>query len=684
MNQPEVQPIGLSGARDRLRDAKNARAKYEPEMYMNLSFFQGDQWCAWNGQSLYTPRVTSRYVITDNRIRPAVRREVAKLSKSRPGWATLPRQLDDQAVEDALTAGRLLEWAWDKLGLAPKRREALLWSRICGAGFIKTVWDPDREAGVQAVVDPDGKPMNHPSEDRPLYAGEMPSVEALPGVTTRQVGGGDVTHIVRSPFSIYPDPLATSLDDARWLIDEQVRSPEYVFDRYGKKVAPDAAPQVGIVESRYHQHALTSAESGKKLGVKVYELWEKPSKSNPEGRRVCWTENELLYEGPNEYKRIPYTMFSGVVVPGRFWPDAMVSDMRPLQVRLNKLESQIAENVSRFGNPALLLDALSDVKVFGVPGEQIRHNATLPSQLPQYLAPPPMQPYVFNLLDQVQNSMKEISGQFEVSQGSVPSGVTAAGAISMLTEQADTLLGPDVEDGELAIADVGQQTLDLMARFYTTDRVVVITGEDGIVDQDVFRSHAEFKVPIVQVVAQSTFPRSLAARQAAIRDTLNLFLQYGVPIDQAALPQVLRNMQVGGLDQLVASSSADVQQVTRENAEFLRGGPLAVRQTDNDAIHIKSHADFTKSQRFANLDPQVQAAYMDHILQHEMQQKMKQMAQIPAYGVVPPPPPVDPNAMPPAPGAAGPDQPPQAQQLPPSTLPTQPSGNPAGQGPPVG
>lgn len=675
--QSTPQTIGLHGARERFKDAKNARAKYEPDMYLNLAFTQGQQWLAWNGQALYAPRVTARYTITDNRIRPTVRREVARLSKARPGWAALPRQLDDQAVEDALTSQRLLEWAWDKLGLAAKRREALSWSRICGAGFIKTVWDPEAEPGVTAVVDQAGAPIMHPSEDRPLLAGEMPELEALDGTQTKQIGGGDVAHVVRSPFSIYPDPLATSLEDCRWIIDESVRSPEYVLERFGKRVDADAPPQVGIVESRFHGSAV-DALGGKKIGVRVFEMWEKPTKTNPEGRRMAWTESTLLYEGPNEYGRIPYTMFRGVVVPGRFWPDAMVTDLRPLQVRLNKLESQIAENISRFGNPALLLDQLQNIKVFGVPGEQIKHSASTPAQLPQYLTPPNMPPQTFNLLEQVQASMQEISGQFDVSQGTVPSGVTSASAISLLTEQADTMLGPDVEDIELAIADVGQQTLDLMSKFYTTDRVVVITGDDGIVDQDSFRSRVGFNVPVVQVVPQSTAPRSLAGRQAGTRDILNLLLQYGVPIDAAALPQVLRNMQVGGLDQLVASQTADVQQVHRENAEFLRGAEIVVRQTDTDAIHIRAHADFTKTQRFEQLPEERQAEYMQHILDHEVQQLMKQQGGVPAYGVVPPPAPVDPNAMAPqGPGSAGPDQPPAAPQLPASTVPTQPSGNPA-------
>jgi hypothetical protein len=650
--EPTYMKLGKGGAARRLKQAERSRRLYEPDWFMNLAFFQGDQWVAWDGRGLYKPRVKMRTIITDNRVQPIVRTEVAKLTKARPAWGATPRQLDDAAVTDALAAVRLLEWDYDHFNIAALRRQVVTWSRLCGAGFVKTVWDSNIGTGVDVLVGSDGAAIKHPQTGKPLRPGEMPELTGIDGVRSKKIGGGDVEHSVRSPFDMYPDPLATSLEDARWIIEESVRSTEYVEERYGVRVAPDTPSQVGVVESRFHSHGVDMA-AGEKVGVRVYELWERSSKSCPQGRRVVWCDGAegCLYEGPNEYAAgLPYVLFGGIPVPGRFWPDAVVTHLRPIQARLNKLESQIAENASRFGNPAMLLDRLSGIEYSGVPGEQIRHNAVSPAQLPQYLSPPAMPNYVFTLVQQMEQSLKEISGQYEVSNGTVPAGVTAASAISLLQEQDATRLGPDVEAMEIALAKVGQQTIELQARYYTDERIVVIAGEDGITDVGTFRANESYQVPTINVIANSTFPRSLAAKQAAIRDVLNMLFQYGVPVDASALARTLRDMQVGGLERLVQSYSADVQQVSRENAEFLRSQDLVVREMDNHAAHVAGHKDFAKSARFLTLPDARQAVYVQHIRDHEMA-----MAALAA----------------PMPGAD-----PNAPVLPPGTVPTAPSGNP--------
>ncbi|HEU4975280.1 MAG TPA: hypothetical protein VFT50_09340 [Baekduia sp.] len=650
------QPIGLAEARKRYDQAKNARRVYEADWFLNVAFYQGEQWVAYNGDGLYRPKVRSRVTITDNRIQPTVRTEVARLTKQRPGYSATPRGLDDQAVNDAQSSTRLLDWAYDHLSFAYHRREAVEWSRLASAGFVKTTWDANAMAGVDVLVDAAGKPVPHPNHGGPIRAGEVPEIEQIEGVSTKRIGGGDVRYDTRSAFDIFPDPLATSMHDLRWLIDESVKSPEYVFETYGARVEPDAPPQVGIVESRFTSRGVDAAR-GEKVGVRIFELWEKPSKLNPQGRHLVWTAERVLVEEPNPYGRIPYTMFPGVPVPGRFWPDSVVTHLRPIQARLNKLLSQVAENAARFGNPSIMLDKLSGIKYSGVPGEQLWHNAQTQVQLPQFLQPPTMPSYVFNLMDYAQNALREISGQYEVSQGSVPSGVTAASAISLLQEQDATRLGPDVEAMELAIADVGQQSLELMARYYTTERIVVIVGDDQVVDVDTFRADATFSIPTVSVVPFSTFPRSLAAKQAAIRDILNMFFQYGVPVDASALAAVLKDMQVGGLEKLVSGYTADVTQVAREHVDLVRGRDLLVNEFDNHAVHLQGHKDFAKSPRFRTLPDDQQAALIDHIRLHE------QLAAAQAPQVV------NPGGPPPPPGGT-------PSQVAPGTVPTYPSGNP--------
>lgn len=643
-----------------LKEARAARQRYEADWFLNLAFFQGHQWIAWDGKRLFRPNLgNNRVTLTDNRIQPVVRTEVAKLTKSRPAWVATPRVGSERAANDARTSERLLRWSYDKMKVGTYRREVLLWSRICGDGFYKVTWDPELgDQGQDVLMRPGDSGELEPiiQSGEVVRADDFPEIAEIPGVVRQRMGEGDVRIDVRSPFDIYPDPLATSLDDCRYLVDECVRSPEYVKERYGKEVTPDAPAQTGIVESRYSLLNATDGSTGSaNIGVRVYELWVKPCGEYPQGRHVVWCDGQVLYEGDNPYGCIPYVKQPGIVVPGRFWSDSVVTQLRPIQARLNKLISQIAENVGKFGNPSLLIDALANVQYSGVPGEVIKFQGTTPNPVPQFLQPPNMPGYVFDLLGQVEQSIREISGQFEVSQGTVPSGVTAASAISLLQEQDATRLGPDVEAMEIALSDVGQRVLKLMAENYTTDRLIVVAGEDGVADVESFRADVTFEVPDVQVQAGSTFPRSVAAKQAAMRDYLNMFLQYGIPIAAHDLAEVMRDLEIGGLEHLVQTFAVDRAAASRENADLYANKELVVRpQVDNHDIHIPTHKAEAKSARFLAQPVEVQQRLLDHIAEHEA---MAAPAAAGAMGMNP----------------IAPDAPP-----PPGTVPTYPSGNPMG------
>jgi hypothetical protein len=138
------------------------------------------------------------------------------------------------------------------------------------------------------------------------------------------------------------------LDECEWIIEEAVRSKEYVRSRYDYEAEEDSEADAGIIESR------TGLQGDGYKGVKVWEYWSRPSSKYPNGKRCVWVKDKLLEEDNQPFDAMPYVMFSGIDVPGQFWPDAVVKYLRGPQTELNKTKSQIAENRNRFGNPSLL------------------------------------------------------------------------------------------------------------------------------------------------------------------------------------------------------------------------------------------------------------------------------------------------------------------------------------------
>lgn len=651
-------------------DAQMARAPYEGDWYLNVAYFEGEQWLCWDGARLSQPKLRKgRILVTDNRIQPAVRTEIAKMTKQRPAWDCTPDGPSEKAVEGARHATRVMDakWAPDELALGHKLKRALLWSRVCGAGFWKITWDSTLGAGRDVLVGPDGK-VARGDDEAPL---DPRLLDALPeghplldALSKKTVNRGDVRVEVRSPFEFFPDPLAESLEDMERCFEEVVLSPARVKFQYDVDLKPDADYVSGMIEARLSKG---KGKGTRKRGVRVREMWEKATPERPRGRHVVWACNRILVDEANPYfdseerPILPYGMFPGIDVPGRFWPTSVVEQLRPVQTELNKTKSQIAENRNRFGNPTMLKSRQANIRMYGIPGEIVEFDDTTQNAIPQYLQPPEMPGYVQNEIEMMQQAIQEISGQHEVSSGTVPAGVTAAAAINLLQQQDDTRLGPEVTDMEAGISLAGQQVMWLISRFYTEERIVRITGEDESIEFLNFTG--EQLGTRVRVTEGSMKPKSAAAKQAALQDVLNLMIQYGMQIDQRALRTFFKEWEVGGLEALLGDLDRDEAQVNREHRRMYTGEPVEVDAlVENLEAHASAHREEMKTARYEDAvraNPAIADIFRAH-LQATIDAAAQQQNTLAA------PPGVDPSMIGGGPAIGG--APPADQGLPPELL----------------
>lgn len=577
----------------------------------------GDQWVFYNRGRLDRPRLDPwRITLVDNRILGVVRTELAKMTKQKPTFQVIPTTADDADIQASLTGEKILDYLWRHLSLRTKLTEALLWSRVCSAGFWKVWWDSGKGQKVAIVVDGNGMPILHNQTGGPITAQSMGTIPD--GMGTKTVATGDVCVEVLTPFDVYPDPIARELEDCEWIIQETVKSSEYVYEHFGVRISPDTDVASGPSESRMFPSFQMGGTSGYR-GVKLREYWCKPNSQHPQGRRAVWAKSKMLFEGPNPYGDLPYIMFKGVPIPGRFWPTSLTEQLRGPQTELNKVKSQITENANRIGNPALLASRQAQVNYSGVPGERIDYDDTVPNAIPSYLQPPQMPQYVLQQQDRITDSIEQISGQHEVSNAQVPAGVTAASAINLLLEADDTRLGPAIYDMEEAIGITGQKLLKMVAKYWTDQRTIMIAGEDHAWDVLNFRGDALKENTRVEVQAGSAFPRSKAAKQAAIQQMLNLVIQNGMQVSPSDMRKVLRDMESGGLERFFDDLSVDEAQVNRENQRLAQGEMFDVNSFDNQQTHIEIHTDFQKGATYFLLPEQTQIQIEAHVAQHRMQ-----------------------------------------------------------------
>ena len=617
-----------------LKKSKSARSKFEAAWFLNLAYYQGEQWIAWDGARLYKPQLRKdRMAIVDNRIQPAIRTEVAKMTKQRPTFSAVPKTGDQEDLEAARLAEQLLEYQWKHLQMQDKVVRALLWSRVCAAGFLKVTWDSTVGEGFDALVGPDGKPVPGPN-GAPLTGVDPNLISQQLGVPiqSKNIRQGDISVEVRSPFQIFIDPIAERFDEAEWVIEQSVQSKEYIKRRWNVDAEADTNANPGLIESRLAGNVTTSSNY---KGVRINELWQKPNSEFPNGRRVVWIKDKVIFEDTKPYDPCPYVMFKGIEVPGRVWPTCIAEQLRGPQTELNKVKSQIAENRNRVGNPTVLASkqSISDPASFeaamSAPGGIFYYDDNNgPNAAPAYLRAPELPGYVLQEIDRIEQSFQEISGQHEVTSGAVPSGVTAASAINLLQESDDTRLGPAITDMEEQLARVGHKILTLTAKFYTDSRTIRIAGENATWQIFDFRGSMLRDNTNVQVQAGSAFPQSKAAKQAALQELLTFFVQSGQPLQGKNLAQFLKDWDVGGLDSLVSQLNEDEEQVNRENQQLARGVPLPINSFDNDQAHVAGHQDFMKSATYDQISPIVKQSFEAHVQMHQQRIEQQQQQQI--------------------------------------------------------
>ncbi len=441
-------------------------------------------------------------------------------------------------------------------------------------------------------------------------------------IRVEEVAQGDIAVEVMSVFEMFPDPLATSMEDIEWMVEEKVRSVEYVRRRYPNtfdgepfEPTPDSDIPSGIAEGWVGGGAIFGDATANYRGVKVKEYWCNPSSEHPNGWWAVWA-NDTLLVSEEPFDPMPYVKFDSVRIPGRFWSHAVTTDLRGPQQDLNTIRTQIKENARRMGNPALMKSRQANVRYEGAPGEIIEYDSTVQDPAPSYLEPPSIPPYVENEIERIEKSIEEISGMHEVSRATVPPGVTAASAINLLQEADETRLGPEIHQMEFALGQMGTKILKLRAKYNDDQRIMRIAGEDGNWDIFAFRGEMLGADPRVEVQAGSAMPRSKAAKQAAMTEVLALILQYGVPIDERNMRKFLKDYEVGGLDRLFEGFSEDAKQVNRENRQLIQGQIVPINTYDNHEFHVAEHTEFQKTHRYHYLSDDIKALFDLHVSEH--------------------------------------------------------------------
>ena len=304
---------------------------------------------------------------------------------------------------------------------------------------------------------------------------------------------GNVCPVIVNPFNLYPDPLATSVEDAEYIIYAT-----YEHENKLKKRYPEYADKIDGGDIKYEELVNSRNENARITNqILLLEVWcrdyttieyeeidkngEKTKKKKfkyPKGRVIiCAPELELVFEdkeNPYESGRFPFFIFKNTNVPFKFWGEGEVKYLLSPQQAVNDLSNQVIDNAKHTANMQCIIDKNAGIpkgELTNRPGLIIRKN---PGAEVRRDSPPSMPMYVSEMITRNEQAIEVISGVHDITRGQTPTGIESASAIQALQEAANQRIRLKITLLEETLSDMGNEWLSRMKQFWKSNRVIPV------------------------------------------------------------------------------------------------------------------------------------------------------------------------------------------------------------------
>lgn len=531
-----------------------------------------------------------------NKILPTVNNRLARLCKNPPKWEVKPNSADNEDKEAARLTNQVIQNIYDKQCLNEKRISLYMWVQQCGHAYLKVSYDD--QLG-EAQIDP---------------------------VTNELIYEGDVRVDVVSAFEVFPDPLATRLDESRYLIHAKVKPVQYFVEHYperGHLVKPEGVWLTSLQnEQRVNTvnnlgRGDTQAQPNQNSAIEI-TYYEKRSKKYPQGRMIVVANGVKLADKSLPVGEIPFAKFDDIVIGGSYYPESLVTHLRPVQDQFVKNVSMRAQWMNRMmagkylaaKGHGLIEEALNDQS-----GEVVEFDPVPNAPPPQPLQVPTIPQYAYKEDEVLSEYMYDISGINQISRAMLPSSSIPAKGMEFLQEQDDTRIGVTTEQHEHAWARVLKLIAMYAQEFYQTPRLLKIAGKNmqytfkSFVGADMRNNNDVF------VLRGSTVPGSKVVK---MNEILNAYTQglLGDPMDPKVREKTFSELEFGTNQEMWVDYGIDMAQIQRSMNMMKEGEAPVVSEFDNHALHLQEKNKIRKSEEFEKYPPEVQTIWIANMEEH--------------------------------------------------------------------
>lgn len=457
----------------------------------------------------------------------------------------------------------------------------------------------------------------------------------------------NISSIPVSPYKFFTDPLATTLDDAEYVIYADYFNAEILkrkFPNKADKIQGSSITHSELVDKNDENSNLTDRVLVIEVYTKDYEVDESQhgdlkviKKKYPKGRKLIIAPDLgiVFYDGAIEYDdgEFPFVHIKDYDLPGKFWGEGEVAQLLSLQKNMNELNNAVLDNAKATANMPWIIDKNSGIatgQITSRPGLIIRKNVG--SEVRREPAPS-MPHYVVNAIETYKSDISEVSGIYSSLKGNSETGVYTAQGILALQEAGQSRIRLKVKILEHGLGKIANKFYSRMKQYWKEDRWILITRHDGSYDMKKFIASNLKHDYDVKVTAGSTMP----VNRSAMLDLMIRLSQTQMPdgqplVDREAvahyLPEevksaMLKRMKGENVNlQQMQQQMQEMGQAVQQSLEEMQGQlQQTMEQLTAQLEEIKATSDENDNQAFSVIEEMTSA--IEHINQQILQLQKK-------------------------------------------------------------
>lgn len=436
--------------------------------------------------------------VTENRFAKVFTENVASLTDIKPFW--LYQTYNDKFQQQATIAGKLSEAWWLNRNSDIHFTDVMKYAMVAGTGYAHLVFDQDWQDMRLIAEDP--------RAILPIRPHSFETIQDSTGVIIRRER---TVNYLRKLYPSKASKIVADRDASFSTAQESTRAGRIIqslglrsgfMENLFASIQQRSPQQLRVpaldVFTMYVKDASRNTSSSK-VWVSgsgdgdPYGYWVEPGDElYPRGRCIVFTRKAVLRDGPSIYwhGKFPVVKFTVDPVPWSWLGRPPLRDLLALQEELNKLQKVRSQHNERVRKPGISADknAVSEAMMRKIDtsrsGMQIRYNPSSGQPI-QMLYEPPLDPSIPLTMQDIRQSMDELSGVADIRQLMNLNQLPTTETIEHMIETMSGTIKLRSRVLEVAMREVAEQMLSNFFQFYTIPmRVAVLGPRQGVTFED--------------------------------------------------------------------------------------------------------------------------------------------------------------------------------------------------------